>query len=268
MKSLLLIAAMAAALAIAVPSLAGAANPIPYEAQYSITVGAGDRAPQIGTARQRLNDGCLRRSFERDVKVELSLTQSLRYDVKSTLRSNEARNGRSFDYKLDRIMNGEPSQRGGQATLTAAGGKAMLSGPSGAKTVELPRNTLLPQRMIDAMLDHLQKGETQFDLQSFDIEVVSNLVEVNVRRVAADEVPLRPQDAALIARIGAPGYPLVVTFSRVSGKPLFTALVMLHGNGVISRLIASFGLFTVVANLTTFTPLPELRCAPPIRATD
>jgi hypothetical protein len=37
---------------------------------------------------------------------------------------------------------------------------------------------------------------------------------------------------------------------------------------VISRLIAGFGPFTVAANLSSFSLLPQLRCAPPIRAQD
>jgi hypothetical protein len=257
-----------AGLLASLPSLALAANLVPYEAEYSITAGAGDRAPQIGTARQRLKDGCLRQDFERDVNVSLALTQSLRYDVKSTVRASEGRSGRSFDYKLDRTMNGEPSQRSGQVTLTAAGGKAALHTPNGPKTIDLPSGTLLPQRMVEAILDHLQKGETHFSVQAFDAEVVSNLVEVGVQRVAADEMPMRPQDASLVGRIGAPGYPLVLSFTRPSGKPLFTAHVMLHANGVISRLIAGFGPFTVAANLSSFSLLPQLRCAPPIRAQD
>lgn len=265
MKRIVLAALIGELIAVA-PSVATAANLIPYEAQYSVTAGAGDRAPQIGTARQKLGDGCLRRSFERDVNVSLSLTQTLRYDVNSTLRANEGRNGKAFDYKLDRAMNGEQSQRGGTVTLTASGGKAVLNAPEGSKNVQLPGSTLLPQRMIDAILDHLQRGETQFAVQAFDAEVVSNLVEVNVQRVGAEDVPMRPQDATVIGKIGAPAYPLIVTFSRANGKPLFTARVLLHGNGVISRLIASFGPFTVAANLTGFTPLPQLRCAPPIRA--
>ncbi len=87
-----------------------------------------------------------------------------------------------------------------------------------------------------------------------------------VQRVAPDVVPPRAQDAALIGRIGAPPYALTINFSRAKGKPLFTAHVLLHANGVISRLIASFGPFTVAANLVAFTPLPQLRCAPPIKA--
>jgi hypothetical protein len=120
--------------------------------------------------------------------------------------------------------------------------------------------------MIDAILDHLRKGETHFAVRAFDAEVISNLVEVNVQRLAVQDIAPRPQDAALVASIGAPSYPLQVSFSRANGKPLFNAQVLLHANGVIGRLVASFGPFTVAANLTGFTPLPQLRCAPPIRA--
>ncbi len=262
MKNILLIAAMAAA----APNLAIAANVIPYDAQYSVTAGADDRSPQIGTAHQRLADGCTQRSFDRDIVVSLALTQSLRYDVNSKLHADEARNGRKLSYKLDRTMNGEASQRSGQVVLGAAGGKAMLNTPNGPKDIDLQAGILLPQAMIEAILDHLQVGETQFTIEAFDTEVVSNRVEVSVQRVAPGEVPIRAQDTALIARIGAPSYPIMVNFSRSSGKPLFTAHVLLHANGVISRMIASFGPFTVAANLTSFTPLPQLRCAPPIKA--
>jgi len=265
MKNIVL-AGLIAGLIAGAPSLATAANLIPYEAQYSVTAGAGDRAPQIGTARQKLGDGCLRTSFERDVNVALSLTQTLRYDVKSILRATESKNGRVFDYTLDRTMNGEQSQRSGKIAGTTIGSSALVTSPNGAKIFNVPVGTLLPHRMVEAILDHLQRGETQFAVQAFDAEVVSNLVEVSVQRVGAQDIAPRPQDAAVVAGIGAPAYPLQVTFSRVNGKPLFTAGILLHGNGVISRLIASFGPFTVAANLTGFTPLPQLRCAPPIRA--
>jgi hypothetical protein len=253
-------------LAASVPYAAFAANLTPYEAQYTITAGEGDRAPQIGTARQRLGDGCLRRVFERDVKVSLGLTQALRYDVNSSLRANEARSGRALDYKLDRVMNGESSARSGVVNLSASGGNALLKGGATPKNLELPRGTLLPQRMIESILEHLQKGETHFQVQAFDAEVVTNLVDLDVLRIAPDEVPLRPQDAAVASRIGGPSYPLALLFSRANGKPLFNARLLMHANGVISRLIASFGPFTVAANLTSYNPLPELRCAPPIRA--
>jgi len=249
------------------PIVAQAAALTPHEAHYTITAGTGDRAPQIGTARQRLGDGCQRRSFERDVTVSLSLTQALRYDVNSSLRANEARSGRTLDYKLDRVMNGERNGRNGVVNLGAAGGgTAVLQGgaaPNGTqKQLELPRGTLLPQRMLETILDHLQKGETHFQVQAFDAEIVSNLVELDVQRIAPDEVPLRSQDNGIAGRIGAAPYPLALVFSRANGKPLFNARLLLHANGVISRLVASFGPFTVAANLTGYNPLPELRCAP------
>lgn len=253
--------------ALIVAPLAGrAADLASYQADYSITAGASDRAPQIGTARQRLSDGCQQRRFDRDVNVTLALTPSLRYEVNSVLHASEARNGRTLDYRLDRVMNGEKSQRGGAVTVGPNGGKAALQSPNGPKSLNLPGGTLLPQRMIEAILDHLQRGETNFTIQAFDAEVVTNLVEVNVRRVGAAEIPPRAQDAELDGRIGAPTYPLLVAFSRTNGKPLFTAHILLHGNGVISRLVASFGPFTVAANLTGFQPLPQLRCAAPPRA--
>ncbi len=260
----LLPSAVVAAL-IAAPLAGRAAELVPYQAEYSITAGAGDRAPQIGSARQRLSDGCQRRSFERDVNVALALTQTLRYEVNSVLHASESRTGRALDYKLDRVMNGEKSQRGGAVAVGPNGGKANLSAPNGPESLDLPGGTLLPQRMIDAILDHLQRGETNFTVEAFDAEVVTNLVEVNVQRVGAEQIAPRPQDAALIDRIGAPAYPLLVSFSRASGKPLFTAHILLHRNGVISRLVASFGPFTVAANLTAFQALPQLRCAAPGR---
>lgn len=250
------------ALFLLLPTAANAANLVPHEATYRITLGTGSVAPEIGTARNRLGDACQRWSLERDVNVSLALTQALHYDIVSSLKADQTRNGTTFDYRLTRQMNGDRSERRGEVTINRTGGRAVLHTPQGVENIAMPGGTLLPASLVGGVLDRLEGGESTFSVRTFDAEIVSNVFNVGVQRI--DDERLAPQSvgAALVRSIDSPVWPLQLTFSRSDGSELFTAKALVHENGVISRLDLTFGFVNLGVELTSYRPLPPTSCRP------
>jgi hypothetical protein len=255
-RSFLLLAAFAATVC---ASQAQAAGLMAHQAEYRITLGTADNASPIGKVRQRLTNCQGAWKFERDVQASVALSQNLRFDIDSTLRAEETVNGNSLTYRLQRTMNGERSQRDGTATLTTSGGgAAILNGPDGRKTVELPASTVLPMALVNATIQRLQRGADSFSMEAFDMEVISDNFLIKGSLIDPQDLPPRLPTNIDPEKVGARVWPILLQFfraDRLTDPPMFQARLRLHETGVISRMVLTYGWLNFGVDLTGITPI-------------
>lgn len=253
---------LAAALALPATPPA-AAELVPHQAEYRITFGTAEQATPVGTARQKLSACNDLWKLERDVDISLALTQSLRFDIASVLRTRESQEGDKMSYRLQRAMNGERSQREGWVQMTRDGGRAILTAPEGKKSVELPAGTVLPVGLIPAAIERLKRGADSFSFETFDAEVISD--NFLIKGVVLDPQELPPRFLAGVDpdSVGAKVWPLQLQFLRAdrpADPPLFTARLRLHETGVVSRMILSYGWVNLAVDLTSFAGIDGDSC--------
>jgi len=238
---------------------AHAADPMAYQAEYRITLGAAENASPIGTVRQKLTNCQGAWKLERDVQASVALTQNLRFDIDSTLRAEETVNGNSLTYRLRRAVNGENSQRDGTVTLTHdGGGAAVLNTPEGRKTLELPSNTVLPVNLTTAAIQRLRRGADSFTLEAFDMEVISDNFLIKGSLIDPQELPPRLPNGIDLDKIGGRSWPILLQFLRAdrpSDPPMFQARLRLHESGIIGRMILTYGWLNFGIDLLSVTPL-------------
>lgn len=253
----LLIPALFAGLAFAAP--VKAAGLMAHQAEYRVTLGTGENASSIGSVRQKLTNCQGSWKLERDVKASVALTQTLRFDIDSTLRAEETVSGNSLTYRLQRTMNGERSQRDGTVTLTTSGGgAAILNTPEGRKTVELPAATVLPVALTTATIQRLQRGADNFSLEAFDMEVISDNFLIKGSLIDPQDLPPRLPAGVEAEKVGARTWPILLQFFRAdrpSDPPMFQARLRLHETGVISRMVLTYGWLNFAVDLVGITPI-------------
>ena len=256
--------ALAIALAALIPSSQALADGLlAHRADYRVTIGAGDQAPAIGTARQKLTACNGSWKLERDVEASVALTQSLRFDIGSVLRAEETLSGNAFSYRLNRAMNGERSERAGRVSLTRTGGKAVLSSPEGRRTLDLPPETILPLGLIPAVIERLLRGAEAFALETFDAEIISDNFLIKGSLLDPQDLPPRFLNGVDAAKVGARVWPLLLEFNRAdrpTDPPMFQTRLRLHETGVISRMVLTYGWVTLGIDLIEFTPLTADSC--------
>ncbi len=247
-----------AGLAFAAP--ARAEGLLAHQAEYRITLGAGDSASPIGQARQKLTSCEGNWKLERDVQASVLLTQTLRFNISSILRAEETTGGNSMSYRLKRDVNGEPSQRDGTVTLTGGGGAAVLNTPEGRRTVDLPADTVLPVALVKGAVERLQRGAENFNIEVFDAEVISDNFLVKGSLIDPQDLPPRLPESIDRQTVGARVWPLLLQFFRADrpdDPPMFQARLRLHETGVISRMILTYGWLNFGIDLTGLQTLSK-----------
>src|SRR5690348_15137104 len=82
------------------------AEMLPHRADYILRLGTAINAPRVGTATQDLTLDCTAWHLKRDVKGEVPISATWKFDVASTLDSEEARSGEDLHYRSRQIQNG------------------------------------------------------------------------------------------------------------------------------------------------------------------
>lgn len=237
---------------------------VPHEATYRITLGSDPKAPEVGRAFQRIVQGCQRWQFDRDIEVSVALTRTLRYDISSSLRGEEARDGSAFDYRLTRDVNGRRSEQRGRVALLPQGGRAELITPGGPALVTLPEDTRAPVAALRFLLNQLAKGTGRYTLPTWDAEATGDVMMVTVSPFPEASITpaipagLPPEADALLR---GTHWPIHLSFSRAEGgSPLFVTDAVLHESGILSRMAVSAGLLRLGVTLTELKPLSKPRC--------
>src|ERR1700751_4262083 len=152
----------------------------PHRADYILRLGTAINAPRVGTATQDLTLDCGAWHLKRDVKGEVPISATWKFDVTSTLISDEARSGDDLHYQARQVQNG--TEREVNGTVQRAGGELRAESQSsdGSAHVFLPIVTRMPVASIGYVIDKLRAGQAAFSMQSFDAQGSGEAFRVDV----------------------------------------------------------------------------------------
>lgn len=223
----------------------------PHKAEYTLRLGAAANAPRIGTAVQDLRQGCDGWYLKRDVKGEVPISTALRFNVASTLDSEEQRSGDVLHYRSLQVQNGTEREVRGRVQRWGEGMRADIVSPEGTAQVALPAPTLMPVASINHIIDRLRAGATAFATLTFDAQVIGDAFRVDVARIDDKAIRRRPPADKPMAVAGR-SWPVLMSFRRGSAlgqKPLFAFSARLFESGVLDHVTVDADVVAVTADL-------------------
>jgi len=232
----------------------------PYHAEYVLRLGTAINAPRVGMATQDVTTDCKAWHLERDVKGEVPITTSLKFDVASTLVSDEGRSGNDLRYRSTQVQNG--TEREVQGTVRRAGSelRAESTSPDGPAHVLLPTLTRMPVASISHVIDRLRADTASFTMLSFDPQGTGDAFRVAVAPIVDSALGRRPpSDEA----VDVPGrsWPIRMSFTQSDkNKSLFSLKARLFESGVLDRVTVDADVVTVAADLKTLKMYPSPSC--------
>ncbi len=232
----------------------------PHRADYILRLGTAINAPRVGTATQDLTLDCTAWHLKRDVKGEVPISATWKFDVASTLDSEEGRSGGDLRYRARQIQNG--AEREVKGTVERAGGewKADSRSPDGSAHVLLPTLTRMPVDSIGHVIDRLRGGSASFSMLSFDPQGSGEAFRVHVAQIVDSALRRRPPSEEPVDVVG-PSWPIEMTFRRGSkDKPAFSLTARLFASGVLDRVTVNADVVTVAADLKTVQMHPSPSC--------
>lgn len=237
-----------------------AAQMQPHRAEYTLRLGTAINAPRVGTATQDITLDCDAWHLKRDVKGEVPISATWKFDIASTLVSDEGRSGDDLRYRALQIQNG--SEREVQGKVQRAGGELQVESksPDGSVHVLLPTLTRMPVASIAYVVDRLRAGMASFTMLSFDPQESGEAFRVDVAQTFESALRRRPP-ADQPVDVPGRSWPIQMTFTRgAKDKPLFSLKARLFESGVLDRVTVDADLVTVSADLKALEMHPSPSC--------
>lgn len=232
----------------------------PHRADYVLRLGTAINAPRVGTATQDLTLDCDAWHLKRDVKGEVPISATWKFDVASTLVSDEARSGDDLHYQAKQVQNG--TERDVNGTVQRAGGelRAESQSPDGSAHVLLPTVTRMPVASIAYVIDRLRAGQASFSMLSFDAQGSGEAFRVDVAQTVDSALRRRPPSDEPVD-VPGPSWPIQMSFMRGGkDKPVFSLTARLFESGVLDRVTVDADVVTVAADLKTLEMHPSPSC--------
>jgi hypothetical protein len=232
----------------------------PHRAEYILRLGKAVNAPRVGTATEDLRLDCEAWHLERDVKGEVPISATWKFDLASTLVSDERRSGDDLHYRSLQVENGAGHEVRG--TVQRSGGelRARSLSPDGSANVLLPTFTRMPVSSIGYVIDRLRAGLPSFSTLSFDAQGSSEVFRVNVAHIVDGALRRRLSSDEPI-KVPGESWPLQMSFIRGDkDKPLFTMTARLFESGVLDYVTVDAAVVAVSADLTALKMYPSPSC--------
>jgi hypothetical protein len=185
--------------------------------------------------------------------------------VTSDFSTIESYDGDTFDFSSRRWRDGELYQElRGQATLTAPKPRATFTDPEGLEFI-LPETTLFPAQHTEALIAAAKAGKKWLNLTIFDGSDDQGPVDVTAIITPIENPPVKAGaksalDPSLLAgqawRIRMAFFPQSVQ----SETPDYELTMILHDNGVISRMNIDYQDFTIEQALQALAAMPPDPC--------
>jgi len=188
-------------------------------------------------------------------------------NVKSHYAAFESKNGDEFYFKSDTQRDGMPSEKiKGRIDSVAEGTKqAIYSFPEGV-TFKLPEKFFLPSSHTVEFIKRAKAGEQFFNAILFDGTDAEGPVEVNafIGKEVADFGYLEglPEDVDRTL-LNTRAWPVRLAFYNLKAQeevPSYEMNIILHDNGVISKLDIDYQKFSVKQRLAALEPLEVKKC--------
>ena len=258
--------AFAACLVVTPP--AKAADVVPHEARYDLSLlelRSANKGSASGLFLVRLARTCDGWSLDTDLQLQLETEEGGGMRLESRSRYDEVPpdgdGAARLDFRQVQSVNGNPINLvAGTAEKTSEGGRAQFERPAGT-SYTLPPDTAFPVAAARATMERLFAGEKLVSQTLFDGGEDGPLLSVDL--AAGDPQPARDDvrgDTDLLQR---PMLRTVTAFylpDAPDSEPLTTYVSDIYDNGVTARLSIDVGLATVNAELTAIRRLPPPEC--------
>jgi hypothetical protein len=232
----------------------------PHRAEYILRLGTAINAPRVGTATQDLTLDCGAWHLKRDVKGEVPISATWKFDVASTLVSDEGRSGDDLRYRSRQIQNGAEREVNGKVERAGGELRAESKSPDGSANILLPTLTRMPVASIGYVIDRLRAGLASFSMLSFDAQGSGEAFRVDVAQTVDSALRRRPPSEEPVDVSGR-SWPIQMTFRHAAkDKPLFSLTARLFESGVLDRVTVDADVVTVAADLKTLEMHPPPSC--------
>ena len=232
----------------------------PHRAEYVLRLGTAINAPRVGTATQDLTLDCTAWHLKRDVKGEVPISATWKFDVASTLVSDEGRSGDELHYRSRQVQNGAAREVNGTVRRSDGELRAESQSPDGAAHVLLPMVTRMPVASIGYVIDRLRAGMASFSMLSFDAQGSGEAFRVDVAQIVDSALRRRPPSEE---PVDVPGrsWPIQMSFERgAKDKPVFSLTARLFDSGVLDRVTVDADVVMVAADLKALEMHPSPNC--------
>jgi hypothetical protein len=240
-----------------------AAQMQPHRAEYILRLGAAVNAPRVGTATQDLALDCDGWHLKRDVKGEVPISTSWKFNVASALDSRERNSGDDMSYRSLQVQNGAEREIYGKVQRTNGELRAEITSPEGPARVVLPPLTLTPVASINYTIDKLRAGAASFVTLTYDAQGSSgDAYRVDVRRIDERAIRRRPPADPPLAVAGK-SWPVHMSYARSMDdqhKPVFSFSARLFESGVLDRVTVDAEMITLTADLRALEMRPSPSC--------
>jgi hypothetical protein len=263
--------ALAALLAISVPSFAVAAEFLPHRAVYALSKGGGRPAQGVssltGTMLIELDESCDGWSLSQRVRMSLTDSMGDTVDSDSRYASHESKDGTALQFAATDWQNGSLIEETiGSATRDAVDqpGTVEFTKPAG-ETAELPANALFPAAFN---LHLIALGDGFHSMIGFDGGNTDGAYTITafVGKPRTSAVSLPDELTAPAAgALGGPVRNVRVAYFPIAGQspePELEYEMELQPNGVSPTMRLDYQRYAVKATLVEFTALPRPRCGP------
>jgi hypothetical protein len=234
----------------------------PHRAEYILRLGAAVNAPRVGTATQDLSLDCAGWHLKRDVKGEVPISATWKFNVASALESDEGRSGDDLRYRSLQVQNGAEREVRGKVQRADGELRAESTSPDGPAHVQLPTLTRMPIASISYIIGRLRAGSTSFATLSFDAQASGDTFRVAVAQVEESALRRRPPSEKPIVVQGQ-SWPVQMSFTRggkEQQKPLFAFSARLFESGVLDHVTVDADVVTVAADLRVLEMRPSPSC--------
>lgn len=261
--------ALAALLAINLPSLGAAEEFLPHRAAYALSKGGGRAAQGVssltGSMTIEIEESCDGWSLSQRVRMSLTDSMGDTVDSDSRYASHESKDGTELQFASSDWQNGSLiEETAGTATRAKPdqAGSVEFSKPSG-ETAELPANALFP-----AAFNHhlIALGDGFHTMVGFDGGNTDGAYTITafVGKARPSAVVL-PDELTAPAKgvLGGPVRNVRVAYFPIAGQspePELEYEMELQPNGVSPTMRLDYQRYAVKATLVEFTVLPRPRC--------
>ena len=234
----------------------------PHRAEYTLRLGAAINAPRVGTATQDLALDCDGWHLKRNIKGEVPISASWKFDLASTLDSDERRSGDDLRFRARQVQNGAKREMRGKVMREDGELHADITSPDGPAHVLLPSLTRMPVASLGYIVDKLRAGSTSFETLSFDAQGSGDVFRIDVEQVDQSAIRRRPPSDKVIEVAGR-SWPVRMTISRAADQkqnPLFGFTTQLFESGVLDHVTVDAKVVTVAADLKALEMRPAPGC--------
>jgi hypothetical protein len=265
MRHAVFILAFMAAIQATAGDAAIAAQTVPHEAFYNVTLERlkfpGKVVRSSGEMAMRVSHDCEKWTLRHETNFNLELEGNQELYFANRYRLFESLDGRRLDFRVVHRQNGQTIlDIKGSASLPQDGtaGVAQFDKPH-RKTLPLPPETGFPMAQSHLTIDRLSAGETFSRYVLFEGSGVYQVTDVSAGKAMA--VSTRPEgDLDLLDspswRVESTLYP----YGAIDAEPAGTTVTQTQANGVLSAFLVDYGSLVARGELKSIRRLAEPDC--------